>query len=75
PTGRALSLGDLIREKDLRKILISRAVRYSALSIKIPWTSGERWKQLAGEVVKFYPSCYLNSTKDVKMILRFYRKL
>ncbi|QQP54670.1 Hypothetical protein FKW44_007578, partial [Caligus rogercresseyi] len=52
-----LASGDLIREGDLKRILISGAVRYSALIIKIPWTSGERWK-LAGEVVKFYPSCY-----------------
>ncbi|QQP52024.1 Hypothetical protein FKW44_004018, partial [Caligus rogercresseyi] len=52
-----LATGDPIRDDGLRGILISEAViRYSALSIKIPWTSGAQWK-LAEELVKFYSSC------------------
>ncbi|QQP41862.1 Hypothetical protein FKW44_016353, partial [Caligus rogercresseyi] len=43
----------LVRENDLRVIMISGAARYSALGIKIPGNSAGRWN-FAGDLVKFF---------------------
>ncbi|QQP50619.1 Uncharacterized protein FKW44_011674 [Caligus rogercresseyi] len=64
---------EIIKNEDIKAIIISTAARYNAFSIRIPGTDNIPWKY-AGDLVRFYPSISNGHLQFLQRILRAYKK-
>ncbi|QQP41680.1 Uncharacterized protein FKW44_016132, partial [Caligus rogercresseyi] len=63
----------IINIEDIRAIMISKAVRYLAFTVKIPTINTIPWK-IVGDLIRFHLSFSAGHLKFLQRIMRQHRK-